>query len=209
MSGVLILLLASSVGLAAKTPPAPATGEKPGDTAQATLEDPRSMATLSYSQLQPGGTQKWRFRAKDPQILAEGTLTHFKAFELPADGSSVGIKVETSTSFEVPNFPVKYLFCPKILLLDADFEIVYSSELDDLEKRQRLFGEPRFVFEHTVPSGSSKARYLVIIREVDFDGQYVSSIQPDDAPVYDELLRRRRERIYSSPTGPVRISLKN
>lgn len=173
------------------------------------VQVPKSLASLSFDYLHTGGSQKWSFKKDGPQILAEGTLTHFKAFKLPAGNSPLKVKVESYSSFEVPHYPVKYMFCPRVLLLDANYKIVFSSDFDDLIKRQRLFGEPRFIFEHTLPTGKSKPTYLLVIRERDFDGHFVKSIQPDDAPIYDELLRRERERIYSSSTGPVRISLKN
>lgn len=178
-------------------------------SAIANLQSPKSLASLRFDQLNIGDSLKWRFTKDDPQIVAEGTLTHFKAFKLPAGNSPLRLKLETSSSFEVPHFPVKYLFCPRVLLLDSSHKIVFSSDFDDLIKRQRLFGEPRFIFEHALPIENSLAAYLIVIRERDFDGHYVKSIQPDDAPIYDEWLRRERERIYSSSTGPVRISLKN
>lgn len=193
----------------------PGTNPQTGNTthnqtsAVANLQTPKSLTDLKFDYLNVGDSRKWRFTKDDPQILAEGTLTHFKAFKLPAGNSPLRLKVETSSSFEVPHFPLKYLFCPRILLLDTNHNIVFSSDFDDLKKRQRLLGEPRFIFERTLSTGNARAIYLMIIRERDFDGHYVKSIQPDDAPIYDELLRRERERIYSSSTGPVRISLKN
>lgn len=193
----------------------PGTSPQSGNTthkqapAIANAQAPKSLASLRFGYLNIGDSRKWRFKKKDPQILAEGTLTHFKAFKLPPVNSPIRVKVETSSSFEVPHFPVKYLFCPRVLLLDANHKIVFSSDFDDLKKRQHLFGEPRFIFEHTLPTGNSKVKYLIVIRERDFDGHYVKSIQPDDAPIYDEWLRRERERIYASSTGPLRISLKN
>ena len=53
--------------------------------------------------------------------------SRFRAFALPSSPRPVRIKVESYTSYEVPHYPVKYLFCPRIVLLDPDFEIVHSS----------------------------------------------------------------------------------
>ena len=77
------------------------------------------MALLDYAPLQTGRNKKWRFRKDDPQILSDGTLTHFKTFSLPTGNAPLSVKVETSTSFEVPHFPVKYLFCPRIETKDV------------------------------------------------------------------------------------------
>ncbi len=200
--GALMFVLNGCVNLGNTRSPFEQSNLKP----LANLGNPASMAGLNYFPLQAGGTKRWRFNKNDPHILAEGTLTHFKAFELPTT-QSLTLKVETSTSFEIPNYPVKYIFCPRALLLDKNHKVVFSSGLNDLKKRQRLLGEPRFIFEYLL-TAKTNARYILVIREHDFDGDFVNSIQPVDAPFYDELLRRERERIYSSPTGPVRISLR-
>ncbi len=202
-----MFILGGCVNLANTGSPAASPFEQSKSKPLASLSDSAAMTGLNYKPLQASGTTKWRFNKNDPQILAEGTLTHFKAFKLPASQSALNLKVESSTSFEIPNYPVKYIFCPRVLLLDENYKVVFSSDLDDLRKRQRLLGEPRFIFEYPL-SSQTNARYLLVIRERDFDGDFVNSIQPVDAPIYDELLRRERERIYSSPTGPVRVSLK-
>ncbi|NOY00523.1 MAG: hypothetical protein GXP30_12420 [Verrucomicrobia bacterium] len=203
----LMFILGGCVNLANTGSPAASPFEQSKSNPLATLSDSASMARLDYKPLQAGRTKKWRFDKKDPQILAEGSRTHFQTFKLPTAQFPLTLKVETSTSFEIPNYPVKYLFCPRVLLLDKNFKVVFSSDLDDLRKRQRLLGEPRFIFEYPL-SSKTTARYLLVIRERDFDGDYVNSIQPVDAPIYDDLLRRERERIFASPTGPVRVSLK-
>ena len=77
-----------------------------------------------------------------------------------------------------------------------------------LEKKQRLFGEPRFVITHTVDADAQPAKYLLVVREKAFDGQYVSSMYVDDSGLGDAQGRKRRERIQSSRTGPARVSLK-
>lgn len=170
--------------------------------------NPRAMSELDYGELEPGKTWKSRFENDDPQLVVDDDASRFKAFLLPVDDLPLKIHVETATSFEVPHYPVKYLFCPKILLLDAAFGIVHSSVFEDLEKKQRIFGEPRFVLDYTLWPDSPKARYLIVVRERAFDGRYVSSMYEDKSGQYDSALRKKRERIYSSLTGPVHVTVK-
>ncbi|NOZ09478.1 MAG: hypothetical protein GXP09_00300 [Gammaproteobacteria bacterium] len=169
----------------------------------------RSMETLVYDRVEPGKTLKLRFEKDDPQLLIDGYQSRFKAFMLPTSGRGPPVKilVETHTSFEVPYYPLKSLFCPRILFLDAGFRVVYSSVFKDLKKKQRLFGEPRFVFEYTLRPEGLGARYLVVVRERSFDGQHLSSMYADKSGQYDNLHRKKRERIYSARTGPVHIRL--
>lgn len=167
----------------------------------------RSMGALVYARVELGKTLKLRFEKDDPQLLVDGYQSRFKAFALPTSGSPIKILVETYTSLEVPHYPLKSLFCPRILFLDAKFRVVYSSVFKDLKKKQRLFGEPRFMFEYTLQPGDLGVSYLVVVRERSFDGQHLTSLYADKSGLYDNLHRKKRERIYSARTGPIHISL--
>ena len=200
---LLIVLVVFSPGCASgvRSPPRVVEPAEP-----ARLLSPRE---LSYEDLPLGKTSKFRFETADAQIEIDGYATRFRAFSLPLAYAPFEIKVVTSTSFEVPHFPVKYLFCPRIVLLDADFRIVHMSRFGDLEEKQKIFGEPRFELTYAVGPSARDARYLLVVREEAFDGRSVSSMYADDSGQIDSQGRERREEIQSSRTGPARVSLKS
>ena len=101
---------------------------------------------------------------------------------------------------------MKYLFCPRIVLLGPDFETLHSSRFADVKTTTRVFGDPRFELEYLLPRGSA-ARYLLVVRESEFDGQTVESNQEAESGQYDGLGRKERERIHSSRTGRLRLSV--
>ena len=178
----------------------------PDVTPLADTDDPSSLEAIEFQPLELGETWKSRIDKDDPEILVDGYRSRFQAFELPLDRPVV-IRVETATSFEVPHYPVKYLFCPRILLLDARFNVVRSSVFEDLEQKQRIFGEPRFVYEETLWPDDSDVRYLLLVRESAFDGRYVTSMYRDESAPETSFYGRRRERIYASGTGPLRVQV--
>lgn len=167
---------------------------------------PVPLKELDYRPIQAGFSEKLRFERDEPRVLVDLDPSRFRAFALPTSPRPLRIKVESYTSYEVPHYPGKYLFCPRIVLLDADFEIVHSSHYGDLRTTQKIFGEPRFQLEYLVGRGSG-ARYLLLVREPDFDGQTVDSMYEDKSGQYDSLGRKEREQIQSARTGPVRLSL--
>lgn len=196
--------LALVVGACATTPAPDAP--RPLNAANDPVPPPVALPDLDYRPIDAGFSEKLRFEKDEPRVLVHLDPTRFRPFVLPTSPRPLKIKVESYTSYEVPGYPVKYLFCPRIVLLGPDFEIVHSSSFADVETTTRMFGDPRFELEYPLGRGST-ARYLLVVREPAFDGQTVESNQEAESGQYDSLGRKERERIHSSRTGRLRLSL--
>jgi hypothetical protein len=167
---------------------------------------PVPLRDLQYRPVEAGFDEKIRFERDEPRVLIHLDPTRFRAFALPTSPRPLAIQVESYSSFEIPHYPVKYLFCPQIVLLDRDFETVHTSTFGDMRTTTRMFGDPRFELEYVVGRGSA-ARYLLIVREPAFDGESVESNHEAKSGRYDGLGRKERERIYSSRTGRLRLKV--
>ena len=167
---------------------------------------PTPVRDLDYRPIEAGFSEKLQFERDEPRVLVDLDPSRYRAFVLPASPRPLKIKLTSYTSFEVPHYPVKYIFCPRIVLLDPDFAVAHRSSYADVRTSQKIFQEPRLELEYVLGRGSA-ARYLLIVREPAFDGHFVESMYESDSGLYDELGRKEREKVYSSRTGPVRLSL--
>ena len=205
MRSLLAVLGAVLLVAACATTPSP-DAPRPPHAASDPGPPPIPLPEVDYRPIEVGFSEKIRFERDEPRVLVNLDPTRFRAFGLPASPRPLRIGIESYTSYEVPGYPVKYLFCPRIVLLDPDFEIVHSSGFGDVETTTRLFGDPRFEIEYLLPRGST-ARYLLVVRESAFDGQTVESNQEAKSGLYDSQGRMERERIHSSRTGRLRLSV--
>jgi hypothetical protein len=186
---------------------APVNAPYPLNAANDQGPSPISRSELDYREIPAGFSEKFRFARAEPRTLVDGVPSRFRAFALPPSPRPLEIEVVSYTSYEVPGYPVKYLFCPRIILLDSAFDLVGSTSFWNVKTTFRMFGEPRFELRYLLTQ-QPEARYLLIVREPGFDEESIESNHEDDSGQYDSLGRKQRERIYSSRTGRLRLSIK-
>jgi len=179
---------------------------------------------IPFNPLNPAAKKtKIIFRKAELRLALNNYDSYSRAFILPPFKNPYQINLISDSFFESPlnsHLNIKSIFCPSIILLNKDYQLIYKSDFKDLKTKYHIFIDPTFELQFTINEHFKEARYLLLVRLKQFDGNFIESNhavpneeteESEDHDSYEDeedIKPIEKEKIHSSLIGRLKIFLK-